>query len=676
MAKKDAAGKKEKRKGYSVPPSTGVNARITAADERTAAAADKKPSTGLTLASCLILIILAAVPYGPFHVIPAVELWPLIILVCAALLLRLPAATALCERICGSKARTASGLVGEAVGLFIIFTSWLLLKLVGLHPSGTDDNIYFYLANRVAQGAVPYRDFFFSHPPVHLLLPALIFKIFGYSIGAAKLIPILAQTIAGLFLYLTLRRASVQMALIGLFAHFSAYQILMGSTDMNGENMMTMFIWASVWFAARKKPLVSGVFAGLALGCGMYALAAVMALAIALFVSGRKPGLRFLAGFGALWATFMAVFGILGGASFFNGVFLYHIKKPVNVTGRSSLFDSANPFVMLRVLVSNLMAFLSGDLFKKTLYYHGAMFTLTCTSAAVAWYSFRRGAARSFWRGMRQSDMAAPDFLAIFSVLSMILFLFQWAAVNEVYDFYLVPMLSLMCPAVAYAAHRGIIAISKASSPRNLVLPVTAILLAWAAIPISSAINSDLWPEETAAAGEKVTYEWRDPDILKGPAQLTKALFFVDHRLRGEVTPFYRHYMWNKSLTFSSVDEIADYIRNNTSPEMTISGASTLAPLVALHADRRIAGDEADTNGKRFKAGMITDAGFRDIICNDKITYLISASGSYFTAAAMDKNFSDLFAMEKTFMDPELKHFAQFPISLYKIKPGAPCGKR
>jgi hypothetical protein len=272
--------------------------------------------------------------------------------------------------------------------------------------------------------------------------------------------------------------------------------------------------------------------------------------------------------------------------------------------------------------------------------------------------------------------MSAPDFLAIFSVLSMILFLFQWAAVNEVYDFYQVPMLSLMCPAIAYAAHRGIIAISKASSPRSLALPVAAILLAWAAIPISSAINSNLWPEETAAAGEKVTYEWRDPSILKGPAQLTKALFFKDQRLRGEVTPFYRHYMWNKSLTFSSVDEIADYIKNSTSPEMTISGASTLAPLVALHAGRKIAGDEADTNGKRFKAGMITDAGFRDIICNDKITYLVSASGSYFTANAMDRNFSDLFTMEKTFMDARLKHFAQFPISLYRIKPGAPCPKR
>lgn len=623
-----------------------------------------QPSTVVIACACAVMLALAAVPYGPFHVVPRAELWPLMVLLCLALMAGTPKIAARLP------AWLNNGRVAESAGIFVILSTWLLLKLVGLHASGTDDNIYFYLANRMAQGAVPYRDFFFSHPPVHLLVPAALFKIFGFSIGLAKLIPVLAQTVAGLFLYLTLRRASVPMALAGLFIHFSAYQILMGSTDMNGENIMTMFLWISAWAVATRRPILGGLMSALALGTGMYALAGVLAIGTMAFLGGWKRGLRFAVAFAGLFAAQMLTFRIIGGPGFTEGVFTYHTRKQVKAEGHESIFQTRNPFLMLKILLVNLGAFLKSATFLKTLYYHGAIFLLAIAGGVAT--------LRVKGSGKWKFDPANPAHLAAFALLAGLLFLFQWAAVNEVYDFYLVPMLSLLAPAAAYAVYRAISAISAAASPRALVLPATLMLVGWAAVPMAVAINAKLWPEEQSMKGQEVRYEWRDPAILKGPARITKALFFADRRERGDVTPYFRHYMWNKSLTFSTANEIAEHIRQNTGPETTITGASTLAPLVAVLAGRRMSGDEADTNGKRFNSGMLDEGRFIDMICADRVGYVVSAANSYFPYKKMteDPDLAKLFEPDRTFQDGQLKHFNQFPISLFKVRPGAPCGNR
>lgn len=607
-----------------------------------------------------VMPILSVLPYGPFHVLPAVTRIPLAAILSLSMLSGIP-------RLARFNGRRAA-LALEAAGLAVILGTWFLLKLVGLHPSGTDDNIYFYLANRVAEGAVPYRDFFFSHPPVHLLVPAAVFKIAGYSIGAAKLIPVLAQTIAGLFMYLTLRPVSRPMALVALFAHFSTYQILMGSTDMNGENIMTMFLWAAAWAGFRRFPVVAGVLAGLAIGTGMYALAGVLAVGIAILVADRKAAVRYLIGFIGIFALMLLIFGISGGKSFFDGVFLYHTRKAVSAEGRQSLFSSPNPFRMAVILISNLTAFLKGPTFLKTLYYHGAMFLLLLPATWMA--------AREAIRGFR-TDAFKPHFIALSSVAATALFLLQWAAVNEVYDFYLVPMLSFMCPAVGYAVDQAVSRMKRASDASSLAFPLAVLAAAWLAVPWSAHLNAALWPEESKLKGQKVAYEWRDPAILKGPAGLTKALFFADSRERGAITPYYRHYIWNKSLAFDSVDEIADFVRQNTTPEQTLTGASTLAPLVALHAGRRISADEADTNGKRFSSGMLSDAGFIDQVCADKVAFVVSASGSYFPFDKMTsaEPFKSRFQPARTFNEKKLKHFKDFPITLFKTRENIECGR-
>jgi hypothetical protein len=123
-----------------------------------------------------------------------------------------------------------------------------------------------------------------------------------------------------------------------------------------------------------------------------------------------------------------------------------------------------------------------------------------------------------------------------------------------------------------------------------------------------------------------------------GPARLARALFFRDRRVKGEPSPPYRHYLWNKALAFSAAPEIAAYVAANTAPDETISGSSTATPLVALLAGRRVAGDEADTNNKRFRSGMLSDRAYWDEVCADKLRFVLAQPRSRFTVSYMDRD--------------------------------------
>lgn len=651
----------------------------------------------------LVVGALLAIPRGPFAFVPPPVALPVggLALVVAALAAWRP------EAFHPLPARAATAL--EVALVAWIVAAYLLFKVAGLHPSGTDDNIYFYLARRLAEGAVPYRDFFFAHPPVHLLVPAAVFGIGGFSIGTAKLIPVMAQAIAAVCLYLAARRASRGMAVLAIVLHLFAYQVLMGSTDMNGENLMTAFLAAGLLAASRGRYGLAGGLAGLGLGCGLYALAGVLALGLAALASGRRPLGRFALGVLVTFGGICAVFWILGGQGFWDGVVAYHLNKAVRDPDKMPVFASANPFAWIRAMAGNLAAFLTDRDTGKWLYYH--LPTVLAAAIAAAWMGGRalaawlgqpvatgRGRERRRGKGA-QTAVAAhpsgranaparglpsgrPDAFALLGLAAGALFILQWVALSETYDFYLVPMWFFLALPAAFAVDKAWRRLRDAGWDRRWVGP--AVIGGVLALhPLAGdALSNRLWPEESRAQGEVVTYEWREPWELKSLGPVSKALYFNDRRTRGVDEPGWRHALWNKLLTFSTVDDIAAVVRDGSTPDETLTGASTLAPLVALEAGRRMSADEADTNGKRFKTGMLSDGDFAQRICSDRVRWLVAAARSHFEPSKLEADplWSRLFERHREFTDPQLVHRRGFPITLYRLKDGAtlpdgtPCG--
>ncbi len=626
-----------------------------------------------------VLALLPLVPSHPLAFLPPVLAWPAYLGGAAWVAIR----AALDSRV-WALPLDRFAWVFEALALVLVLGSYVLLKLPGLHASGTDDNIYYYMAVRFGEGAWPYRDFFFSHPPMHLVVPTLVFQAAGFSVGTAKLIPAVAQGLAGVFLYLAVRRASRTLAAVVLLMHLLAYQVLMGSTDMNGENLMTLFLMSALYCAVSGRPLSSGVLSAAAVSCGLYATAGVAALAVAAAASSRRVLARFGIGLGAALLVINLPFVIVGGANYFEGVFTYHLAKPIKGGGRWPVFSSWNPFSMGRALFHNLGVWLGSQEFRKSLYFHAPAFAAAGVALAglagrALWGWFwsgpepRKGDTRVLdsWQAVltpRDLLSGSPAGLVKIAVLAVVLFTFQWAALNEVYDFYLVPMMAFLAVPAGYALWSACDRVRVGPGWRGIAWPLLAVGLFWLHVPWAAWLGDRLWPDEARARGQVVTYDWRDPDILAGPAQVTRALFFAESRRKGEVTPYYRHYLWNKRLAFSTAQEIADYVRATTDPDETLTGASTLAPLVALLADRRLAGDEADTNAKRFKSGVLSEAAFFERVCSDRVRYIVSARRSYFHDDFMSKNpvVREFFARDRTFVDKKLQHFKDFPIILYR----------
>lgn len=690
-------GRKSNRRREPDPPAANSTTRESAGqpDEEIEAPAESTrtqkvetpppDAVGRLAVVSVLFLALPLFPHQPLAFLPPVLYWPVYLAALAGWWLHE-------ARRQGWRAlpRPVSDHALEIVGLSLVLGAFVLLKVIGIHPSGTDENIYYYMAVRMTHGELPYRDFFFAHPPVHLLVPALIFSVTGFSVQVAKSIPIAAQLAAAVCLYLALRRTSKGLALLSILLMLTAYQLLMGSTDMNGENLMTAFLMAALLAGVSRRYVLSGVLAGLALGSGLYALAAVVALAVAAAFTSRRAGARF--GLGVL-GGFVGVclpFAIIGGAGFFKGVFAYHFAKPSRSIDHIPVFGSPNPFAMLGALVHDVPVYLASKRFKETLYFQAPGYLAAALAGVLllgrgAWARSRPG--RVDEHGERWQDIltprdllsgAAPGFAKL-GLLATLLFLVQWSALPEFYDFYAVPMLALMALPGAWVLYEVYAGVRDARAWEDLAVPSVLVVAFSLHGPWAASLLRQLWPGEVQEKGQIVSYEWHKPWVPAWLAAPARRLFFVDHRVRGEVMPYYRHYVWNKGLTFSTVDDIARYVQNHSHAGETITGASDLAPLVALRAHRRMAAGVVDTNSKRFVSGELTEADLFRRICHDKVRFIVSAPGSFFSPRFMqsDAVIRRFFVPDREFRDPELIHFRPFPIVLYRRvdRPGLSDGE-
>lgn len=567
-----------------------------------------------------------------------------------------------------------ANLLFEVSGLFIVLSTYLILKSAGIHASQADDNIYFYMAEQFRQGLMPYRDFFFAHPPVHLLVPAAVFSITGFSIEVAKSIPYICQGLAALFIYLALRPHSRITAMLGLLIHLSTYEVLMGSTDMNGENIMTLFLAMAFFAVMRERYLAGGVLAAIAMGSGLYAMAVVTALGIASFLREKRKGWHYVAGFAGFTAILYISFALLAGKAFFDGVILFHLSKPVKGSEQIPVFDSLNPLHVIAALFNNLVAFLNGKTFDKSVYFNAPSYV--ALAGAAGWLLIHSMLGKKDKKAPAKTAspfdllQGTPESLARFGLLTFLLFLFQWAALNEVYDYYLVPMFAFMSIPAAVFLTRIYTKGSEAYQWNAAGAALLLMLFFSMHAGISKSKIKTLYAEEYKARGGKIKYSWKLGENAGLLSRLNRSLFFSDERTKGEVSPFYRHYIWNKSLTFSTADTIATYVASHTKAGETIGGASTLTPLIALKAGRRIAADEIDTNAKRFATGSLSDEEYLDEILKDKVKFIVSSSRSHFTEAFMENNpyFKARFERDTTFTDTQLIHFRDFPITLYRLR--------
>ncbi len=275
----------------------------------------------------------------------------------------------------------------ETSAVLLIAIAFGLLKLQGGRYSATDEGIYFYAAKAWVDGIWPYHDFFFSHPPLHIAVPATVIGIFGWSFPIVKSLSAIASLLTGIVVWRIGRRhigAAGGVLACGLFLF--AAETLKASANLTGVNLTTLWLTLAVWAALRDRSFLAGLFAGVAASTGIYAVGGAIALfAMLAFSAGPRgeerprslvnrflatPAVQLLIGFALVFGTIHILGVLVGGESYLDGVYRYHTQKKVKIVGYVGLENGP------LALISNLMATLQSKDFLTATYYHGAHFWL------------------------------------------------------------------------------------------------------------------------------------------------------------------------------------------------------------------------------------------------------------------------------------------------------------
>ena len=577
----------------------------------------------------------------------------------------------------------------ETAAVLGLIGVWLLLKSFTWRWSTTDENIYYYAAVATARGELPYRDFFFAHPPMHAAIPALIFGLLGFDIRVAKLVPVAATLLGALLLWRLVReRLGPVVALFTLGSLLFAFEVLQGSTNMNGVGLTNLALVAALFLLYRGRPAAAGAALGLAVTTGFYAMGGALGLVVLGFFKSRRDGLRQLAAFAAVAGALNAFCWLLAGDAYTLGVYRFHGLKAEK---------------------AKLIAYL------KTFYHHVPLaYGLWLAPAVAAWLEWRRAPLLGVGRPVDSGPHRFFDPRSVFSSpetglvkaawLLAVAFLLELRLVNEVYDFYFVlafPYAALclgfvlagIASAVVHECRRLTLGQRDAVGPAVVIALIAAFLtwlpmgyeLNWvfsqdATVTVTRGGRQVRQPDPTrpakgnnpdwVAAGTPRSYPWVDPPVwasVAGP--IVRALFWRDHRLRGQVEPGYRHFLWQKVLHLSTAQEIGDWVRAHSSEGETVAGNSLTAPGVALASGRRLAGGFVDTNAKRFKTKITSFQEMFEAICKDRIRYLVTGTNGYFqdhTLARIPTAFR-YFRPVRVYPDPANK-FGAFAITLWELR--------
>jgi hypothetical protein len=165
-------------------------------------------------------------------------------------------------------------------------SGFTLLRGIGPH----DEGLMLQAAQRIADGELPYRDFWFNYGPGQPLLLAGLIKAFGPSLLWWRILRVgLDATVALLAFVLARRRASLEWSLLAWAAAAGA----MAWPSSPGPNPAALALGLGAILLARRSPAGAGTLAGLA-AVFRLELGAAAALGALVAASAERagPGLR------------------------------------------------------------------------------------------------------------------------------------------------------------------------------------------------------------------------------------------------------------------------------------------------------------------------------------------------------------------------------------------------
>ncbi|NQV08456.1 glycosyltransferase family 39 protein [Candidatus Woesearchaeota archaeon] len=253
--------------------------------------------------------------------------------------------------------------------LGLIFIIFLLISLKGVKPDLSDQPVYIYMGKLITEGEVPYRDFFFSHPPLEIYVDALLLKIFGYNLFILKLVPILFTILTAFFLFKLVKKKFDLVTALGSTILFLFTYETFRMTGNIGMSLAVLFVVLGFYYSFKQKYLLSGIFIGTAGITNFFSLflGGVLFLYILLKKEKSKiklrikPAINFLIGFFIIFLLIQLVFILIVGKEYFLQVYQYHFMKPSTEVVKGIKLDLFKSTVIYNpiIFIGSLFYFLS-----------------------------------------------------------------------------------------------------------------------------------------------------------------------------------------------------------------------------------------------------------------------------------------------------------------------------
>lgn len=459
-------------------------------------------------------------------------------------------------------------------GLLVVFAAVLLLyaivKLYALHPVVGDENIYFYQGWRMSAGLRPYRDFASAHPPLHLYVLAATAMVSRGTLLAFKIVPMLFTLGTGLCVFalarcprFRLRFGGAWWGMLVMAVFLLSFDTLRISNRATGTNQATFFLTLGFLLFVRGQPRLAGICYAAALATGIYVI----------------PVLACLVGFG--WAELRAerrsrdwlwLFASLIGA-----LIAFHV--PTWVTAWREWWQQTVWFHVRKPAIGPDF----GYTLKQFTAAEGSQ-AVACALALVL-LMIRRDRSRDMWL-----PMAGLSFLMLGLVT------------KRVYIYYWFPSFPFLALGTGLFLHEMWGWLWERTDWRR-----------WAAVGLTGLclVVQPVWygmlSVRVSGWGATPRHDFH-PTPAIGPINRLVAALFPAQVPGWMPVPGFVRALWHESRFWQNADALATEVARTLTVEETLYGDSTTTPLLALLAQRRIAGERADSNTMQFRTGLRTVA--------------------------------------------------------------------
>lgn len=227
------------------------------------------------------------------------------------------------------------------IGLFLAY------KLSFLKFRFSDSNAYFYMAQQILKGDLPYRDFLLADPPLLLYLLAGVKLLIGQNLILFQAIPSLLEATTAFGVYLLLKRKKYPLKIFGPAIYLSSFLILATSDFVTGLHFVNLFVVLALIFGQEKiepkKLILSGIFWSLASLIKLYVIPGFLGwLVYQLLFSAQKQKLKklklILVGYISTSILIMLPFLLISFNQVVDYILIHQLNRPAGLNKGHVLF--------------------------------------------------------------------------------------------------------------------------------------------------------------------------------------------------------------------------------------------------------------------------------------------------------------------------------------------------